>query len=154
MEPITGADLTEWIERSVSEYTADLVRLGRDHASAQAVARRSVAAQFPEGRVPPGQHVFHIVHDGRRVGYLWLGEAASRGGDGGVQWWVWDVLVDESARGRGLGRGTMLRAERFARENGADELGLSVFGFNTGAQRLYASLGYETTSIKMSKRLD
>ncbi|MFC4631567.1 hypothetical protein ACFO6V_25210 [Promicromonospora alba] len=28
-----------------------------------------------------------------------------------------------------------------------------VFGFNTGAHGLYESLGYETTTIKMHKRL-
>jgi predicted GNAT family acetyltransferase len=31
---------------------------------------------------------------------------------------------------------------------------LSVFGFNTTARSLYESLGYETTSIKMVKKLN
>lgn len=44
-------------------------------------------------------------------------------------------------------------AENYAVSQGAKTLGLSVFGFNRAAQGLYESLGYETTSIKMKKRL-
>ena len=48
----------------------------------------------------------------------------------------------------------MLLGEEHARSHGARSLGLSVFGFNTGARGLYDSLGYETTSVKMLKKLD
>ena len=47
----------------------------------------------------------------------------------------------------------MLLGEEFAASHGAMRIGLSVFGFNTGAKALYDSLGYTTTSIKMAKEL-
>ena len=47
----------------------------------------------------------------------------------------------------------MLLAEEYARSHGARSLGLSVFGFNDAARRLYESLGYGTTTVKMAKPL-
>ena len=47
----------------------------------------------------------------------------------------------------------MLLAEDYATSHGAHTLGLSVFGFNAAARRLYESLGYGTTTVKMTKRL-
>ena len=47
----------------------------------------------------------------------------------------------------------MLLAEDYATAHGARTLGLSVFGFNEKARRLYESLGYGTTSVKMAKSL-
>ncbi len=67
--------------------------------------------------------------------------------------WVWEVVVDEQHRGRGLGRAAMLLAEEQARAAGAVELGLNVFGYNTVARALYESLAYETLSMQMRKQL-
>jgi ribosomal protein S18 acetylase RimI-like enzyme len=47
----------------------------------------------------------------------------------------------------------MLLAERQAIEAGRPVLGLNVFAGNTPAERLYESLGYETTSRSLSKPL-
>ena len=47
----------------------------------------------------------------------------------------------------------MQLAEDHARAAGARTLGLSVFGFNAAARGLYEAAGYETTSVKMRKRL-
>jgi hypothetical protein len=48
----------------------------------------------------------------------------------------------------------MALGEEYARAQGAYTLGLSVFGFKTGARRLRESLGYETTSVTMLRRLE
>ena len=47
----------------------------------------------------------------------------------------------------------MTYAEQWAREQGAGEIGLNVFGANTAARRLYTSLGYGERSVTMSRRL-
>ena len=110
-----------------------------------------MAESFPSGRPLEGHAVLDVVgDDGSLVGYLWIGPAAA-GALG--EWWVWDVLVDEGRRGQGLGRAAMLLAEEYATSRGAHTLGLSVFGFNAAARRLYESLGYATTSVKMAKDL-
>jgi GNAT superfamily N-acetyltransferase len=143
--------LPAWIRRSADEYARDLVALGRPAADAQRVAEQEMAESFPQGHPRPGHAVLDVLDDaGTPVGYLWIGPAD---GDDPGAWWVWDVLVDDEHRGRGLGRATMLLAEGYAVARGAHTLGLSVFGFNVAARRLYESLGYGTTTVKMAKRL-
>lgn len=83
------------------------------------------------------------------MGHLWLGPF----GDDPHRWWVWDVMIDESRRGEGLGRQAMLLAERLAAARGATSMGLNVFARNAVARRLYLALGYEETSLHMRKPL-
>jgi hypothetical protein len=60
----------------------------------------------------------------------------------GREAYLFDIELVPEARGRGLGRATMLAAEQTARSLGATRMGLNVFGHNTVAARLYDSLGY------------
>lgn len=87
---------------------------------------------------------------GTSVGYVWVGTDSSKDPH---SWWVWDIVIDEGHRGKGLGRKTMQLAEDYARSQGARTLGLNVFGFNHGARGLYESLGYEVVTTKMKKSL-
>ncbi|MFL9813030.1 GNAT family N-acetyltransferase [Stutzerimonas sp. VN223-3] len=57
-------------------------------------------------------------------------------------WILNDLYVTESARGRGIGRMLMKRASEHAIATGAGALALETAKTNTGAQRLYESLGY------------
>ena len=61
--------------------------------------------------------------------------------------------ADEAHRGRGHGRALMLLAEIQTIFAGRRVLGLNVFAGNTPAERLYASLGYETTRYALQKPL-
>lgn len=150
--PMPAARFPLWLEQSVAEYAADLMSLGRSRADAERVATRGMAESFPGGETQPGHHVFEVVEAGGRVvGYLWIG--ASVGGSD-REWWLWDIFINEQDRGRGLGTEAMIEAEGFALGQGVASVGLSVFGFNAAAQRLYEELGYRVTSIKMTKALD
>jgi len=141
-----------WLERSRAEYARDLVTLGHTSEDAHRQAGESMAHSFPSGAPTSDHAVFDVVDEaGVSVGYLWIGPDTS---DDAGAWWVWDIVIDADKRGRGLGRMAMLLGEEYARARGAHTLGLSVFGFNTGARGLYESLGYETTSVKMRKKLD
>jgi GNAT superfamily N-acetyltransferase len=84
------------------------------------------------------------------VGLLWL---HARPDVAGTSVWIFDVEVDEDRRGHGWGRELMTYAEQWAREQGATEIGLNVFGGNTVARRLYTSLGYDERSVTMSRKL-
>ncbi|WSP38375.1 GNAT family N-acetyltransferase [Streptomyces sp. NBC_01244] len=126
--------------------------MGQTPEDAYRHAAESMARSFPSGAPDPGHVVFDVVDDaGVAVGYLWIGPDRSE--DAGA-WWIWDILIDADKRGRGFGRRAMVLGEEYARAQGAHTLGLSAFGFSTGARGLYESLGYETTSVKMRKRLD
>ncbi|MEV0538016.1 GNAT family N-acetyltransferase [Kitasatospora sp. NPDC050463] len=140
-----------WLERSRAEYAEDLIATGRTPDEAHRHAEETMARSFPSGTPSPGHAVFDVVDDaGEAIGYLWIGPDTS---DDAGAWWIWDIVIDADKRGRGFGRTAMVLGEEYARLQGAHTLGLSVFGFNTGARGLYESLGYETTSVKMLKRL-
>ncbi len=144
-------DFPAWLSASRAEYEADLVATGSTPETAARQAAKSLASAFPDGEPSPTNAVFNIVDEAdRTVGYLWVGRDNS---DDPTAWWVWDIVVDPVFRGRGLGREGMRLAEEYARSQGAASLGLNVFGFNTTARGLYESLGYETTSVKMRKKL-
>lgn len=143
--------LPAWLERGREEYTEDLIAAGRRPEDARRQAAESLDGSFPSGVPLPGHTVFEVVDGGgAAVGHLWIGPDTS--GDPGY-WWVWDITIDADRRGEGFGRAAMLLGEKYAREQGAHTLGLNVFGFNTRARGLYESLGYETASIRMRKKL-
>jgi ribosomal protein S18 acetylase RimI-like enzyme len=56
-------------------------------------------------------------------------------------------------RGNGYGRALVQVAETKAAELGCSALGLNVFGGNDVAISLYQSLGFQPTSLQMSKPL-
>ncbi|MFE6866459.1 GNAT family N-acetyltransferase [Kitasatospora sp. NPDC057692] len=151
LRPMDARAFPAWLDRSRRDYAKDLVSAGQTPGDAQRHADESMARAFPSGEPGPGHAVFDVLDEaGLAVGHLWIGPDTS--GDT-ASWWIWDVVIDEDRRGRGLGRTAMLLGEEYARAQGARTLGLNVFGFNTGARGLYESLGYETTSVKMLKHL-
>jgi ribosomal protein S18 acetylase RimI-like enzyme len=83
------------------------------------------------------------------IGYLWIGPLTP----GSTEWWVFNVEIDEAHRRRGHARRALELGHRAAAEHGATSIGLNVFGYNTGAQELYAALGYRVTSAQMRKPL-
>ncbi|MBP1327193.1 GNAT superfamily N-acetyltransferase [Leucobacter exalbidus] len=151
LSPLAPEDFPEWLERSTREYASDLVSLGNTREAAEQKARTTLLGAFPEGHPTAENAVFHVKDEGSSViGYAWVGRDYS---EDPTAWWVWDILIEAEHRGKGYGRAGMQLAEGYARSHGAATLGLSVFGFNTSARKLYDSLGYETTSIKMRKNL-
>jgi len=144
------ARLQSWIAASKSEYLDDLVRAGEPAEQAGASVEQTFARYFPMGAPAENHLVYDVVADGSRAGYLWIGPHAA----GQVSaWWVWDIAIDADRRGQGLGRQAMVLAQDRVRELGGSTLGLNVFGFNAAGRGLYESLGYETTSVRMLKKL-
>lgn len=61
----------------------------------------------------------------------------------GIRAWIEDVVVDEAARGKGIGAALNLRAIEIARERGAKTIDLTSRPSREAANRLYARLGFE-----------
>lgn len=61
----------------------------------------------------------------------------------GVRAWIEDVVVDEAARGRGIGEALTLRAVELARQAGARSVELTSRPAREAANRLYRRLGFE-----------
>lgn len=60
----------------------------------------------------------------------------------GTKFWIEDVVVDESQRGKGYGRGLMLYAIRYAGSLGAVKIDLTSRPERLAANRLYQDLGF------------
>ena len=66
---------------------------------------------------------------------------------------IFEIYVDEKFRGKGYGKQAMSLIEEKARELGLTSLGLHVFAVNNVARNLYESVGYEVSSLNMTKKL-
>jgi ribosomal protein S18 acetylase RimI-like enzyme len=155
LDEMDGSSLREFVARSRTAYVEESVAAGRDRADAERAAGEVLDRAFPGGTASHGHVVFDILVAGNAGGCLWLGPRSPERRDA---WWVWDIEVDASHRGRGVGRSAMQLAEDEARSRGATSLGLHVFGDNGTARRLYESLGYLTDAeagggVLMSKPL-
>jgi len=150
LEPMSELRLRPWFEAGEQDYVADLVQAGKTPDQIRRTIQHSFEDYFPGGVPAPGHLVFDVLHDGEPVGYVWIGPQSD--GDE-AHWWLWDLAIDEPHRRHGFARAALVRAEEAARGRGARSLGLKVFGFNTGARALYASLGYQTVTLQMTKPL-
>lgn len=148
-ELLEGPALASWLARSRAEYVEERVRSGEAVKDATLNADASFERLFPGGAPAEGQLVGRLKVGGRSVGWLWVGPF----GADPHQWWVWNVEITETARGRGYGRTAMRLAEDLASARGAVSIGLNVFAHNAVARRLYTSLGYAETSVQMHKDL-
>jgi len=144
------ARLAAWLVVDTWEYACEMVASGLPPSVADERAKQQMEKVFPGGHLAEGHHVYVVENDGEEVGSLWLGPHPDGKPD---TIWVFKVKVESERRGQGNGRIAMLLAEEQARFLGASELGLNVVGFNHVARSLYDSLGYETTSISMRKKI-
>jgi len=152
LKPITSEEFSRWRAIAVKTYAAEKQKSGLLKNEAEEVANTSFNSLLPENEKTPNHYLFSVVESdtGLRVGTLWWG--LQKQGNG-LSPWIYDILLEESARGKGYGRATMLAAEASVRENGHRRLGLHVFGHNQVARNLYDSMGFKTTSVVMLKEL-
>jgi ribosomal protein S18 acetylase RimI-like enzyme len=140
----------DFVVRARAFYVADMVAAGVDRDVAEAKADNDFVAVLPDG-LETKDHLFFMIEDaGEPAGYLWLAE---RQGELGHHLFVYGIEIDESHRGRGVGRAAMELAEAGARRLGIPRIALNVFGGNDVARGLYASLGYRETAVFMEKTL-
>jgi GNAT superfamily N-acetyltransferase len=117
----------------------DAYRQFYQQPSDPALARAFLAERLARGE----SVVFLAERDGRAVGFVQLYPLfSSTAGRPRRLWLLNDLFVAPEARGGGVGRALMDRARRLAEETGAVGLELATARTNTGAQRLYESLGY------------
>lgn len=63
--------------------------------------------------------------------------------------WVLHLVVGARHRGRGVGRALDGEAHAWARAQGAQTLGLQVWGYNEAAARFFERCGYQTRSTHL-----
>jgi RimJ/RimL family protein N-acetyltransferase len=153
LRAMTDDEYVRWVASSIAGYADSFVQNGTmTPEEAQQRSDSDFAELLPEGRDTPEHHLWTVTdaETGVAVGSLWI-NVRDRGI--GRAAFIYDIEMDESQRGKGYGRATMLAGEVAAKELGATTIGLNVFGFNTVAIGLYTSLGYTVTSQNMAKPL-
>ena len=122
-----------------------------DEADATSLAAKEYAQLLPQGLSTPDHHLFTLTDDeGTCVGVLWF--ALTNKFNAPVAY-LYNIEVNAEHRRQGHAHRALLALEGEARRLGLTGIALHVFGHNTGAQALYAGLGYGPTNINLFKPL-
>jgi len=153
LRPMTQEEYDAYRATSETEYAQQIAESGQVDLEA-AVQRSAVeyAQLLPDGLASPGMHLW-TAEAGDTSDAVGLGWIELRRRTSGVSAWIYDIHVDASRRGEGLGRALMEALHGAARELGATSIMLNVFGQNTAAIALYDSLGYAVTAQQMKRDL-
>lgn len=101
----------------------------------------------------PKVKVFIASIDGERCGYLWIAPRNSEDSwDLERPQWIYDIVVDPSFQGRGIGRMLMRRGEEYAVGLPCN-IGLFVHSDNARAVALYEKMEYTIKAIPVSKKV-
>ena len=144
---MNSQEIDEYFDKTWQEYFQELIAAGTSEAEAKLDIERNKATMFESGKLKENHRVFNVVQEDSNVGILWLGERTDR------EWFIYDISVSSEFRGQGLGKATMQAAEDYVRNQNGTEIGLSVFGNNLVARKLYESLDYQTVRLAMKKTL-
>ncbi|HET7387222.1 MAG TPA: GNAT family N-acetyltransferase [Nocardioidaceae bacterium] len=152
LQPLSAEEYAVWRTLSRDGFVEQQVDArAMPRREAEEYADSLLADLLPDGPASPGMHLWSLHRGGERVGYLWL-RIQQR--SGGLSAYLMDVWVAPHVRRQGIARAAMLACESAAREMGAADIGLNVFGTNSAAIGLYASMGYSVTVRQMVKCLD
>ena len=151
--PMKEGDFPAFFEAAVESYTKNNVAGGRwNAADAPALAREETQRLLPQNERTADNRLFVLEDKDREaeVGYLWFG-TMTRGTKKVA--YLYQLHVHAQFRRKGYGHQAMRAFEREAHASGHDALALTVFAANSGAHRLYESVGYRASSIVMRKEL-
>ena len=149
--PMTESEYETYLEKAIPEYAADRVHAGHwSEEDALDRSRKSYRELLPQGIKTENNYLFRVQleESGEAIGMVWLKHEAPR-----PYGFIYEIMLDETQRGKGYGKQAMLALEEFARGMGLEIISLHVFTHNTVAIRLYEGLGYEVTNQNMVKRL-
>lgn len=149
---MSSEEFQQWKQKSHANYAKEKESEGLSPEDAKAVADKSFRDILPQNEKTPDQFLFVILEtkSKKSVGVLWFG--LSKQGSKLLPW-IYDIVIEENMRGKGLGKQAMLAAEEEVKKLGFSRIGLHVFGHNKTAHSLYQSLGYATKNIVMQKEL-
>jgi ribosomal protein S18 acetylase RimI-like enzyme len=152
LRAMTQSEYAVWLEATIPAYAADKVVSGQwsEEASLQ-LSKKEFDELLPQGLETPDNHLFTIVDsESAPVGILWF--AVKTKFNARVAY-VFDVSVTPLRRHEGHAFRAFIALEDQIRKLGLSGIALHVFGHNTGAQALYAKLGFRPTNISLFKPL-
>jgi ribosomal protein S18 acetylase RimI-like enzyme len=153
LAPMPLEVFVEYREASIADYARENVAARRwPEAGALERSRADFALLLPQGLATPDHFLFEILANegGPAVGILWFAIELRHGLRSAF---VYDLAVKPEYRRQGHARRAFQALEEEVTALGLARIGLHVFSHNTGAQALYASLGYHVTGHNMTKHL-
>ena len=142
-----------YLEEAIPVYAQGKVASGQwSAAESLTLSQQSYAELLPQGLATPDNFLYAIQDEATQdsVGMVWIA-ALTYGGKRIA--FIYDVLVKPVYQRQGYATRALTALEHEVRALGLAGIALHVFGHNTGAQALYAKLGYTPTSINMYKAL-
>lgn len=135
-------------ERDAEAVATLSTQLGYASTAEQTLMRFRSIGDAPDARVWVAES-----QDGRIVGWIHLFGNRLLESDADAE--IGGLVVDEAARGRGVGRALVGAAESWARERGYSVISVRSNVIRKEAHEFYKGLGYETTKsqFKFRKRL-
>lgn len=153
LRPMTDSEYAQWLPEQTREYAASKVKSGNwPKEKALELATQQMQELLPKGPATPGHRIW-VIEDERTktsAGVLWVNVKES---NRGREAFIYNIEVPESMRGGGYGTAALAELEKVMKREGVTALLLHVFGYNTGARRLYERCGYEITNVNMAKKL-
>jgi RimJ/RimL family protein N-acetyltransferase len=151
LRPMTDAEFAEYLRVLRVNYAqerADSANTPLEEE--QAESDRQISQLLPEGLRSPGHSFWNVVDEasGNTVGTLWVFEDAAK-----HRAFIYGIEMSADQRGKGYGTAALAALEETLRSRGVTRIALNVFGKNTGAQRLYARVGYYPIAVAMQKDL-
>lgn len=139
-----------WYEASWENYKQELIRNGLTIEEAHKKTDDDFSRLLPGGLKSIDQHLFSIKAGSTLVGSLWFAE---RGAPNNRKAFIYDIVLNDSARGKGYGKKAMGLLETEVKKLGLRHIGLHVFGHNLVARSLYEKAGYVITNLNMEKEI-
>ena len=151
--PMNATQFADYLEQAIPTYAAGKVTAVQwSEAESITLSRQAFAELLPQGIATPDNYLYTIqdATGQSSVGILWI-SALLHGGKRIA--FIYDVLVQPAYQRQGYATRALTALEDEVRALGLSGIALHVFGHNTGAQALYAKLGYTPTNINMYKAL-
>ena len=112
---MTETEFASWRDIAIDQHGAQLSRAAGKYLDAAVEESRVLLSNvLPNGLRTDGMSLFAITEGDARIGWMWLGASPSDPAAG----FVFDIIIEAEARGRGYGRAAMLAAEQFFRSQG------------------------------------
>jgi ribosomal protein S18 acetylase RimI-like enzyme len=143
--PMTPEDARLFLADSEGDYAADLAETERwPLDAARATTKELLEEILPRREATPGHDFLWVVHDGVRVGRVWLGPSL----EDPTSLYVWDISIHRDYQGRGFGGVALDAIATIASDRGLDNISLSVSEHNPAARRLYERKGYDAMATE------
>ncbi|WP_215542392.1 GNAT family N-acetyltransferase [Amycolatopsis sp. CA-230715] len=147
---MSDEDFGEYLRDAIDRYAlAQVAAKVCGPEDAKAVAVKTYEKLLPNGVGTHGHHLYNAFNAMEKVGMIWLAEQDRVRKTG----FIYDVIVVNALRRRGIGLAILRAGEGMARLMGLETLRLHVVGDNFAARGLYRKAGFGEASVVMVKEL-